>query len=226
MEKIMSAEEKIKRAEEIYNRRREKQIKSNTAKVNVSNKKDIRLFKKMFIQILVCLSIYSIFYIVKNNNYIFSEDMLNKTKEILNYDVNFSELYYSIIERLKNYGILPQEESNKETTEDLEENAENNVDENNIGGAGENTQDISGLTQMEQDAINIKNSINFINPIEGTITSTFGWRNPTTSTVPKYHTGLDIANVEGTPIHSATEGEVVLASDKGEYRKSLEDTER
>ena len=74
---------------------------------------------------------------------------------------------------------------------------------------------------MEQDAINIKNTINFINPIEGTITSKFGWRSPTTSTVPKYHTGLEIANASGTKIHSATDGDVTLASSKGDYGNHL-----
>ena len=67
----------------------------------------------------------------------------------------------------------------------------------------------------------IKNSISFIKPIEGTITSTFGWRNPTTSTVPKYHTGLDIANVSGTVICSATDGDVVLASSEGDFGNHL-----
>ena len=70
---------------------------------------------------------------------------------------------------------------------------------------------------MEIDADKIKSSISFINPIEGRITSTFGWRNPTVSTVPKYHTGLDIAAVSGTVIKSATDGKVIMASSKGDY---------
>ena len=81
MERTMSTEDKIKRAEEIYNRRKTNQIKTGTAKVNISDKKDLKLFKKMFIQILVCLAIYTAFYLVKNNNYIFSEDFINKAKE-------------------------------------------------------------------------------------------------------------------------------------------------
>ena len=77
------------------------------------------------------------------------------------------------------------------------------------------------ISQMEQDSIDIKNSVSFINPIEGTVTSKFGWRDPTTSTVPKYHTGIDIANLSGTKIRSATDGMVTLASTKGDYRKSF-----
>jgi murein DD-endopeptidase MepM/ murein hydrolase activator NlpD len=64
---------------------------------------------------------------------------------------------------------------------------------------------------MENEAKNIKKEISFIAPIKGRITSTFGWRNPTTSTVPKYHTGLDIAAPTGTSIFAAAGGTVVAA---------------
>lgn len=229
MEKTMSVEDKIKRAEEIYNRRRENQSRISMAKVNVNSKKDIKLFKKMIIQIIVCLAIYSAFYLVKNNNYIFSEDLINKAKEILAYDVNFSEVYSKCMESLNAMGMNQQENENTEEITPQEEQAEG------IGGAEEtpieeNVQEGTGeevaLTQAEQDVQDIKNSISFIKPIEGTITSTFGWRNPTTSTVPKYHTGLDIAASQGTVIHSATEGDIILASSEGDYRKSSKNSSK
>lgn len=225
MEKAMSTEDKIRRAEEIYNRRREINSKNAMAKVNINEQKDIKLFKKMLIQIIICLAIYSVFYLVKNNNYIFSEDFINKSKEILSYDINFWEIYYKVIEKIKNQEAIQQNQTT-ETTEDIKQKDENqvNTDENGIGGAEENYEEENELSQMEQDALNIKNTISFINPIEGTITSTFGWRNPTTNSVPKYHTGLDIANVIGTKINSATDGDVVVASNEGDYRKSFKNT--
>ena len=57
--------------------------------------------------------------------------------------------------------------------------------------------------------------------MEGTISSKFGLRNPTTSTVPKNHTGTDIAANTGTKIKSATDGEVVLASSEGDFGNHL-----
>lgn len=219
VERTMSVEDKIKRAEEIYNKRREG--KNRTTTVNVSSKKDFKLLKKMIIQIIVCLTIYSIFYLVKNNNYIFSEDLINKTKEILSYDVNFGQIYNNAVQSLNSMKSdnTQNVEAENQTTEQQTENgiggAEEQVEENQ---ATEQTQE---LTQMEQDVQDIKNSISFIKPIEGTITSTFGWRNPTTSTVPKYHTGLDIANVSGTVICSATDGDVVLASSEGDFGNHL-----
>lgn len=62
----------------------------------------------------------------------------------------------------------------------------------------ENEQTSQVKTQEEQDIENIKNTTTFIKPIEGTISSKYGQREPTTSTVPKNHTGVDIASNLGT----------------------------
>ena len=78
MERAMSVEEKIRRAEEIYARRQEgTQRKTATVTVNNKNKKDLKLLKKMVIQILLSLSIYMVIYVIQNNNYIFSEEFLS-----------------------------------------------------------------------------------------------------------------------------------------------------
>ena len=223
MERIMSTEDKIRRAEEIYNRRQINNGRIGTTKVNITEKRDIKLLKKIIIQIIVCLAVYSVFYLVKNNNYIFSEDFINKSKEVLDYDINFQEIYSKIIETIQTEEKT--QEATNENTEGTNIKTED-AEESGIGGGKENNEQEtkepeSKLTQMEQDTISINNSISFIKPIEGTITSRFGWRTPTTSTVPKYHTGIDIANVSGTKIYSATEGDVILASSKGDYGNHL-----
>ena len=48
MEKVMTVEEKVRRAEEIYERRKQGETRP-VAKVSVSDKKDIKLLKKMII---------------------------------------------------------------------------------------------------------------------------------------------------------------------------------
>ena len=62
MERTMSVEDKIKRAEEIYAKRQEgTQRKTATVSLNNDdNKKDIKLLKKMVIQIILSLLIFLI----------------------------------------------------------------------------------------------------------------------------------------------------------------------
>lgn len=245
MERTMSVEDKIRRAEEIYARRHgEPQIRTTTAKVTVNkeNQKDIKLLKKMIIQILISLFIYLAIYIIQNNNYIFSEEFLKKANEILSYDMNFTQIYENIknnieqgINNLKNNneGAIGGAEinnieennaidNNEQTNENQTENTiENTADQEEQQEQQEQTPEQQPLTQEEQDIANIKATTTFIKPVVGTISSKFGQREPTTSTVPKNHTGTDIAANMGTKIISATDGEVVLASEEGDYGKHL-----
>ena len=57
MERVLSVEEKIKRAEEIYAKRNEgRQRKTATVSINKKeNKKDIKLIRKMIKQIIISL---------------------------------------------------------------------------------------------------------------------------------------------------------------------------
>lgn len=233
MDRSISVEEKIRRAEQIYARRQEGNVKRTaTVNVNSNNKKDIKLLKKMVIQILVSVLIYFIIYIIQNNNYIFSEDFLNKAKEILSYDTNFIQIYEDIKRGIINIqkqddGAIGGAEENiieeSKTEENLEtENNQGDKQENNDNEQKEeNSSEIQPMTQTEQDIANIKETTTFIKPIEGTISSKYGQREPTTSSVPKNHTGLDIAANIGTKIKSATSGEVVLSSEEGDYGKHL-----
>ena len=242
MERTMSIEEKIRRAEEIYARRQEStQRKTATVTMNSENKKDIKLFKKMIIQILISLSIYLVIYVIQNNNYIFSEEFLNKANEILSYDINFVEIYENLKQNIEqrttkinneNEGASEEEESNNnenaiggaiennvEDTNIIQTNEENTI-QDNVQKTEENIS-TEQLSQEEQDIKNIKATTTFIKPVEGTISSRYGLRNPTTSTVPTNHTGLDIATNIGTKIIASTGGKVVLASEKGDYGKHI-----
>lgn len=259
MERTMSVEDKIRRAEEIYNRRRESNTRynSNTARVSVNNKKDFKLFKRLIWQIIICLLIYFTFYFCVMNNYVFSEDLKSKVREILSYDINFQEVYiklnsmYSNLtneNQVKNSNLTSNEENkveeeNKNSIEDKKENLEEsnsqeNLDTNmetadtketlkeeNIGGAieenNEKVEETTSLSQEEQDIVDVKNTASFIVPVEGYISSKFGIRNPTTSTVPKNHTGLDIAAMSGTVVRSATDGVVIQNSSQGDYGNHL-----
>ena len=229
MERTISVEEKIRRAEAIYERRKQGNSRPlTTVSVNTSKeKKDIKLLKKMIIQILICMAIYMTIYTIQNNKYVFSEDFTNKLNEILSYDINFNELYNNIKDKI--LGIISKKEEENKTEETNEKNNELENEQNAIGGAEENLIDTNvtqvetkqELSQTEQDIINVKNTTTFIKPIEGIISSKFGQRDTATGNVPKNHTGTDIAANLGTKIKSATDGEVVLASSEGDYGNHL-----
>ena len=225
MERTMSVEEKIRRAEQIYERRKQGSDKQ-IATVSVHNeKKDIRLLKKMIVQILICISIYLVIYFINNSEYVFSKDFINKINEILSYDVNFMDLYNTIKDQYNKIIVNNNEQEQPEQTKEQEEN----TTQDGIGGAVEDLQNTSDvkeettkeLSQSEQDIINVKNTTTFIKPIEGIISSKYGQRDTATGRVPKNHTGTDIAANLGTKIKSATDGEVVLASEEGDYGKHL-----
>ena len=69
-------------------------------------KKQFSLYKKSVIQILICVLIYLIFSLVKQADYIFSEDVLSKTKEFLSTDINFEKV-------VDNIGTFFQENQDK-----------------------------------------------------------------------------------------------------------------
>lgn len=225
MERSLTVEERIRRAEEIYEKRKQGENRP-VAKVNVNdveNKKDIKLLKKMLIQLCISVMIYLIVYFINNNQYVFSNDFTQKVNDILSYDTNFVELYNNAKGWISQFFSESQEEV---------------APENSIGGAEENTQEqqnqapvqenanVTDLSQEEQDIINVKNTTSFIKPIEGTISSPFGYRSEATGRVPKNHTGVDIAANLGTKIKSATDGEVVLSSEEGDYRQAPKNSNR
>ena len=93
MEREISVEERIRRAEDIYNRRNGIYTRnvSNTEK-NCKRKKK-RNSKRLLMQISICLLIYVVFYVVNNRNYIFSEEFRNSVSEFLNEKTNIIDLY-------------------------------------------------------------------------------------------------------------------------------------
>ena len=225
MERTMSVEEKIRRAEAIYERRRQGSSRPiATVSVNTSKeKKDIKLLKKMLIQILICTVLYLTVYAIRNNGYVFSEDFTNKVNEILSYDTNFGEIYNNVKDKI--VSLFPNKEENGDGQNSEEQNAiggaiEENATTENMD-VSEPQAEVQELSQTEQDIQNVKNTTTFIKPIEGTVSSKFGQRDTATGSVPKNHTGTDIAANLGTKIKSATDGEVVLASEEGDYGKHL-----
>lgn len=221
LERTISVEEKIRRAEEIYNRRKENENRNTTARVNLEKKKNTSALKKMRNQIIICILIYFIFYGLANSNLIFSKEFRDKANEVLSYEVDFKEIYLQIcnyLDSLKfelinqnekeenNTNVKPDEnqnleennnqEINNQQTDEKQNNSIENTNQDNNQQSGENIHDsqdfantqnlmqdsIGGANegeisepkelteeeQMKKDAEEIKNSINFIIPVQGT----------------------------------------------------------
>lgn len=240
MERVLSPEERIRRAEEIYNRRRtENRVRVSTSRVNVKKETKLTLYKKLILQILICFVLYFIFYLIKNSNYIFSEDFIIKTREFLSYDINFENAYNSVVEyyndHIKPFFVVENKKENEEQstiTNEVQENTQtsNEIQEGGIGGGEDETlkesenkveqtsnEPVVQLSQMELDAKEIKEKYSMILPLTGyTTTSRYGPRTPT-DIVSADHKGIDIGANEGTVFVAAMSGTVTVASGEGSY---------
>ena len=199
----------------------------------------------MLMQLVICAVLYIIFYLIKNTNYIFSDDVINKTKEFLSYDINFGviqEQISSFIDSNKdkfNFLGITDNESENEITNEVQANTTNEVQTNNItneitntiggiGGASNNEvietkTDGEEKSQAELDIEYIKANYSFKLPVTGTVTSRYGEREET-EVVSANHQGIDIGADEGTAIYAAMEGTVTVASEEGEYGKHIDIT--
>ena len=229
MERALSIEEKIKRAEEIYNRRYEKNYGYS---FNSKYEKNVSIKRRFIKQMIICLIIYALFYCISNKEYLCSDEFNNKTQEFIAQNSYLEKTYNFTMSKFRkikedfsnffndneNISQENEEQSVEQSIVNIDNTSEEQkVSENseNIGGAEEN----NSINNEENDIEYVKNNFNFIVPVCGSISSRFGWRNPTSAKVPKYHSGLDLSAPTGTEILSSTDGEVILASDKGDYGK-------
>lgn len=151
MEKSISQEERIRRAEEIYSRRRynnrygESLYRSgetrNRYQPQETRKIKGKMINKMIIQMIVCVIIYTCIYMLQYSNYLFSKDMVDKTKEVLSYDISIENLYnksnefFSELQKKFNWVM------NNEQNDNVNEKVQNeNTEEANIENTNTNTE--------------------------------------------------------------------------------------
>ena len=243
LERTISSEERIRRAEEIYNRRKSLNgVRVAGNSVNRVERNKVSLFKKMILQLAICAMLYIIFYLIKHGNYIFSEEVINKTKEFLSYDINFGNLQsqFSLfidLNKEKWWGENTNQEENSQTNSNevdtVNELPENKVDKTNtvggIGGAATNEiieeestkKEEKKKSQSELDIEYVKENYDFTLPVKGTVTSRYGTREET-EVVSANHAGIDIGANTGTAIYAAMDGTVTVASSEGEYGKHID----
>lgn len=224
LERTLSDEEKIRKAIEISQRRNNNR-RASYQEVSIpssNSKKEYKLFKRMIMQVMICALIYLIFYLITTTNYVFSEDVINKTNSILNYDIEFYNIYKQGINKIK--GLVSEFNSknggNVEANE-IKSKDNNEIKESENAETKNNETLVSSISQMEKDAEDVKKICDFQKPISGKITSEFGEREVISSVMTADHKGIDIAANFGTDIQAAISGQVVEADSNSEYGKFI-----
>ena len=222
MERILDENERIRRAEEIYLKRNNRSI----SMLQNGEAKEKRYFgSKILLHLLVLFNIAIVVFCLQNKDYIFTEEFLTKCNQ---YNINISE---KINELIKNFlvedSVKGYIENNKENTSNQENILENVVSQNQVQNQTiENTSttnevenvESSSLSEMELDIENLKKIYKFVKPLDAPVSSEFGARESKYQNVSGYHTGIDLAAEEGTPIKAAMQGIVTLVSNEGDYR--------
>ena len=212
MERVLTQEDRIRRAEEIYLKRRSvrpqyRETREIASSKHIPTGKSIKLFKRMILQIVICLLLYCIFYLIYDTNYAFSDTTISTTQEILNYDISFNEIYNYLNEKIMSF-------INKEESSTEENKNEENIDEQSISSEEEtnevnSTNDITNEEQNGQEEIidevrqtsavepDLKQLYHLTLPVTGGyVSSEFGERESTSEIVSTDHKGIDIAVAE------------------------------
>ena len=223
MERIISEQDRIRRAEEIANRRRGT---ISARSINISTeKKKMPYLTKVFIQTIVSMCIFGLAYFLNQN----SPQVIENVKPILAQDINFEELYNRGNEF---FTKLNEEDNNGEKSNSEENNVEENIageekqvtndQVNETAGIGGSDEEVI-LSQDEQDVAYIKANVSLIVPTTGTVTSGYGTREAT-DIISANHAGIDIGATVGTEIIAAMEGTVEEVSSYGDYGNHLKIT--
>lgn len=224
MERTLSDEEKIRKAIEISQRRNNNR-RASYQEVSIpssNSKKEYKLFKRMIMQVMICALIYLIFYLITTTNYVFSEDVINKTNSILNYDIEFYNIYKQGINKIKGFvSEFNSKNGGNVKANEIKSEDNNEIKEIENAETKNNETLVSSISQMEKDAEDVKKICDFQKPLSGKITSEFGEREVISSVMTADHKGIDIAANSGTDIQAAISGQVVEADSNSEYGKFI-----
>ena len=168
MEKSISQEERIRRAEKIYSRRRynnrygESLYRSgetrNRYQPQETRKIKGKMINKMIIQMIVCVIIYTCIYMLQYSNYLFSKDMVDKTKEFLSYDISIENLYnksnefFLNLQKKINWGVNNEQNDNVNEEAQDQNTEETNIENSNAESSEANNENVDNSEISQNDA--------------------------------------------------------------------------
>lgn len=218
MERTLTQEDRIRRAQEIYLKRRNsrenviehRNISREAVTKEYPTIKGLKMFKRIALQIVICLLLYCIFYLIYDTNYSFSEATINKTEEILNYDINFETMYKYINDKMVNLFNIQVNDNNEKVEQTNSENKKEQINGEESKIIEEEQQEMAQSIETENKDSEIKEETKneennqeqkeenkLILPVSGGyVSSEFGARESTSEIVSTNHKGIDIAVVE------------------------------
>ena len=164
MERIISEQDRIRRAEEIAGRRRGT---ISARDINVEHtKKKMPMLTKVFIQTVASICIFGLAYFLTQNNYPF----MDSVRSVLSADINIGQIYNELNNSFKSVsnwynGLVGGIGENKQ--DDANEADNTNAQENNI----ENTNEIEGVNNVGDEANGTDGANNGEDEANGTNTS-------------------------------------------------------
>ncbi len=156
MEKILSEEEKIRRAEEIASRRQNGRIPASNINNSERKVKKLTAFDKLSIQIISSICIFGIIYFISQHN----TYAMEKIKYIMSNDTDFQKIYTEISngtkEIMSKFENKTQDSNNIAEEDKIAEN--NNQIENQEKQNEDNKNEINENNEQEQTKQNEENS--------------------------------------------------------------------
>ena len=168
MEKSISQEERIRRAEKIYSRRRynnrygESLYRSgetrNRYQPQETRKIKGKMINKMIIQMIVCVIMYTCIYMLQYSNYLISNDMVDKTKEVLSYDISIENLYnksnefFLNLQKKINWGVNNEQNDNVNEEAQDQNTEETNIENSNAESSEANNENVDNSEISQNDA--------------------------------------------------------------------------
>lgn len=152
MEKILSEEEKIRKAEEIASRRQNGRIVASNINNSDRSVKKLTTFDKLSIQIIVSICIFGIIYFISQHN----TYAMDKIKFVMSNDTDFQKVYTEISNGAKD--IINRFENKTQNQENKVE--DNQITENEVNSNEDEKQGEDDNKEKQEDKEENNNQIN------------------------------------------------------------------
>ena len=117
-----------------------------------------KMINKMIIQMIVCVIIYTCIYMLQYSNYLFSKDMVDKTKEVLSYDISIENLYnksnefFLNLQKKINWGVNNEQNDNVNEEAQDQNTEETNIENSNAESSEANNENVDNSEISQNDA--------------------------------------------------------------------------